>query len=161
MIDNQCIYAIRLTRGEDLLCLGAGERRGDLFRVNSINPLAPSGQWKVTRLIQPWGFGVAQSWAFDDWSQIEMTMTTDHQRGDFWTYKNGKPRFTCVDLDHGTRRQWGSPSVRKISRWPVHTVTKDIQWRLGNLDATQHGAITRASIAHTLRAVRDFINANA
>jgi hypothetical protein len=35
-----------------------------------------------------------------------------------WTYKNGKPRFTGIDVDHGTTRAWGDGivSVVKESR---------------------------------------------
>jgi len=39
-----------------------------------------------------------------------------------WTFKNGYPRYTACDLDHGTRRIWGNwnyhgvRSLREVKR---------------------------------------------
>jgi hypothetical protein len=33
-----------------------------------------------------------------------------------WTYKNGNPQYTVVDLDHGTRRVWGNTKHHGIRR---------------------------------------------
>jgi hypothetical protein len=33
-------------------------------------------------------------------------------------YKNGKPQYTVIDLDHGTRREWGNTTAHGIqSLW--------------------------------------------
>ena len=37
-----------------------------------------------------------------------------------WSFKNGKPRYTAQDLDHGTTRVWGNWNLHGIrSLWEV------------------------------------------
>jgi hypothetical protein len=31
-----------------------------------------------------------------------------------WRYKNGNPRYTVIDIDHGTTRVWGNTRVHGI-----------------------------------------------
>ena len=131
MIEQQSIIVIRQIRGVDLLCLQRGERAGDIFRIEQINPLAPSGQWKLRGIVQPWGFGYRDRVSLDGIAALDLDQTTDHKRGDRWTYKNGKPRYTALDFDHGTNRMWGG-GIRKLSRWTVESVTADLKWRRAN-----------------------------
>lgn len=141
MIDQQSIIVVRPTFGDDLLCLQRGERAGDLFKVNQVNPLAPSGQWRLTALVQPWGWGYRQHYTLAEIADLELDRTTDWKRGDFCTYKNGNPRFTVRDIDHGTSRQWGTPSLRKLSRWPVQSVLDDLSWRRRNAQRMNQPAV--------------------
>lgn len=140
MIEQQSIIVIRQMRGVDLLCLQRGERAGDLFRVEQINPLAPSCQWKLRGVVMPHGWGYRERLTLADIATLDLDQTCDWKRGDRWTYKNGNPRYTALDFDHGTNRQWGS-GIRKLSRWSVETLTADLKWRRVNAQRMNSPAV--------------------
>ena len=67
--------------------------------------MAPSGQWKALALVRRNNFGTLETIPFSQWAERLPTIQ--------WTFKNGKPRYTLRDLDHGTVREWGS-MVQKV-----------------------------------------------
>ena len=70
--------------------------------------MAPSGQWIALALVRRCNFGVVETIPFEHWAaRLETTIK--------WAYKNGKPRYTLRDLDHGTVREWGQ-MVRCVCR---------------------------------------------
>lgn len=59
-----------------------------------------SGGWKMLGLVRPHGWGQAEYILFRD-------VSARLKNGLQLRYKNGKPRFTVRDSDHGTTREWG------------------------------------------------------
>lgn len=86
---------------------GSGQRykvdsQGCIYAPNKLNP---SGEWKALALVRRNNFGsIIAITLFAHWS---WALPTD------WLYKNGKPKFTLRDLDHGTVREWGT-RVRRV-----------------------------------------------
>ncbi len=67
--------------------------------------VVPSDSWRVLALVRRCNFGVLETIPFGQWAtRLEAIQ---------WTFKNGKPRYTLRDLDHGTIREWGE-SVRRV-----------------------------------------------
>ena len=72
---------------------------GEIRRTRKGYETQYSGQWHVVALVQLTNFGNVtcripfKDWATCDWSKIQ------------WTFKNGKPRWTLEDDDHGRRRR--------------------------------------------------------
>jgi hypothetical protein len=64
----------------------------------SYTGLEPSGQWKLLGIKPCYGGG------FIPLANITQAWLDAHPL----LYKNGNPRYTGVDLDHGTRREWGN-----------------------------------------------------
>jgi hypothetical protein len=63
--------------------------------------MSPSKDWQALALVRLNNFGyVIERIPFEQWDAWLATNPA-------FTYKNGKPRFHLVDLDHGTRRLWG------------------------------------------------------
>lgn len=155
MSDTQSIIVIRPMYGDDLLCLQHGERAGHLFKVTMGNPLAPSGQWRLTSIVQPWGWGFRQRYTLAQIAALELDQVTNWQRGDFWTYQNGNPRFTVRDFDHGSNRQWGG-GIRKLSRWRVQSVLDNVAWYRQNAQR-----MNKPEADNTLAAIGRFLEAHA
>jgi hypothetical protein len=92
---------------------------GETYRVNEAGEISRrcmdwkfSGGWKAQGLVQYNNFGRQVSYIpFRDWDDARLSSID-------WTYKNGKPRYTLRDLDHGTTREWGEMvyRVRLVAR---------------------------------------------
>jgi hypothetical protein len=83
------------------------QTKSETYRVNAAGEISRdclnwkySGEWKALALVRRCNFGVIETIPFDAWR--------DRLPGVQWLCKNGKPRYTLRDLDHGTRREWGS-----------------------------------------------------
>lgn len=76
---------------------------GNIQRTD-IADFVPSEQWKLLGIRKAGGgpliplSAITKEWLADN------TLT----------FKNGNPRFTGVDLDHGTRREWGNTEYHGI-----------------------------------------------
>ena len=76
--------------------------------------MAPSGQWTFLGLVGRNNFGVRQ---YLPWAQVKERLTNGPAID--WLFKNGKPRYTGRDNDHGTIREWcglGTSGVVRIWR---------------------------------------------
>ena len=65
--------------------------------------LTPSGNWKLLGLVHV--------------KRTSFYSLDDLLNGVFPSpllYKNGNPQWTVVDLDHGTRRQWGNTKYHGV-----------------------------------------------
>lgn len=72
------------------------------------NSFGPSGRWTLTGIVRRNNAGgVAERIALKD-------IPARVRAGMDWTFKNGKPRWTGQDIDHGTAREWGSPMIHSI-----------------------------------------------
>src|ERR1700676_128102 len=85
--------------------------RNECYRVNDKGEISRSclgwkfsGQWKALALVRRCNFGTLETIPFAAWRN----RLADIQ----WTFKNGKPRYTIRDLDHGTVREWGEMVYR-------------------------------------------------
>lgn len=85
------------TKREDFSVTGDGL----IFRLTMPEP---SGKWKALALVRRCNFGIVETIPFAEWSKRLGSVQ--------WTYKNGKPRYTLRDLDHGTVREWGNYVTR-------------------------------------------------
>ena len=81
--------------------------RGDHYKIDSnfniirtdIKGFKASGQWKLLGLALVTGNGIAvPAEKIKSWLKLKKPIL----------YKNGHPRYTVVDLDHGTVRMWGN-----------------------------------------------------
>lgn len=104
------------TRGEDYYAFTRGEFAGCIMRINTIHAIRPTRSWRAVRIVQPWGFGRKTAIVFDTLANWKLDPHCSIDRGDFWTYKNGRGKFRLMDYDHGTIRQWGEP-LQKVSGW--------------------------------------------
>ena len=68
---------------------------GDIVRLDQ-KDFQPSGQWKML------GIHHVKRNEFIPLNFIEPDANFP------WTYKNGNPQWTVVDVDRGTRRIWGN-----------------------------------------------------
>lgn len=66
--------------------------------------LAPSKEWTMRGIVH-----VKKS-IFIPFSEL----TPERVKGLELLYKNGRPQWTVVDLDHGTRREWGNTHFHGI-----------------------------------------------
>lgn len=71
---------------------------GNIERTD-IPGFEPSGQWKL--------LGIKPCYGNDGFIPLAQ-ITTGWLAANPLTYKNGNPRYTGVDVDHGTRREWGN-----------------------------------------------------
>lgn len=78
----------------------------ETYRVNDKGELSRrcldwkfSGGWKALALVRNCNFGTVETIPFAAWPSRLSSLQ--------WTFKNGKPRYTLRDLDHGTVRVWG------------------------------------------------------
>jgi hypothetical protein len=77
------------------------------YRVNDAGEISRrcldwkfSGGWRAIALVRYNNFGRQVEYiGFNDWGQRLPAIE--------WQFKNGKPRYTLRDLDHGTVREWG------------------------------------------------------
>lgn len=65
--------------------------------------MKPSGKWKFLGIVRRGNFGVLEYVSF---TELAGRLARGEQVQ--WLFKNGKPRYTVRDLDHGTTREWGS-----------------------------------------------------
>lgn len=71
----------------------------------------PSGQWLFTALVDAnTGRTVATLAGLENWYR-----TNTNPDRDAMLYKNGNPRYTVRDLDHGTARVWGNTKWHGIA----------------------------------------------
>jgi hypothetical protein len=78
---------------------------GNYYEVHDNGDIArpgqkPSGQWKMIALVSV----VRNRPAFVPLASITREWLDAHPL----MFKNGKPRYTVRDLDHGTTREWGN-----------------------------------------------------
>jgi len=100
-------------------------RRGDYYDIHDngniqrldIPGFKPSGQWKFLGLHHV---------KRNEFIPFE-SMTPERVKGLTLLYKNGKPQYTVMDLDHGTRRIWGNTGVRAIWFDPAST-TREVSF---------------------------------
>lgn len=64
----------------------------------------PSGQWRILGAVVYHGRGIAMSY---NWPALKQAI---QDGGVQWRYKNGKQRLFIRDEDHGTVREWRSPT---------------------------------------------------
>ena len=68
--------------------------------------MAPSGNWTFEGLAHV---------KFNEFIPFKLlTKTLVRNLNTCW--KNGKPRYTVIDIDHGTRRIWGNTKYHGVSR---------------------------------------------
>ncbi len=73
----------------------------------------PHNTWKCRGVYEIIAFG---QWRFLPLQQFINMIESGHR----FTFKNGKPRYTIADLDHGTARGWGNTEHHGIkSAWEV------------------------------------------
>ena len=151
---TQAILAIHRTGrdAETLYCLTEGPHAGELFRRQAGRTDAPSGQWKLTGIVQPWGWGSRASYSLEALSAVPMDQHMHTARGDFWTYKNGNAKFTGRDFDHGSNRQWGSPTIRKVSRLPLASFIEGLAWDEMHGDGPHKGSAGATRLRRYLQA---------
>ncbi len=84
---------------------------GNCYTVNELGqigrtdmPFTPSDSWKIQ------GIASVKSNAFMPFNKITKENIATLQL----LYKNGNPRFTVRDLDHGTTREWGNTKAHGI-----------------------------------------------
>ena len=70
----------------------------------------PSTSWMFKALMSVRGTTVATMETLADWYRLN-----EHADKDFMFYKNGKPKFTVKDCDHGTIRVWGNTDYHGIA----------------------------------------------
>lgn len=70
----------------------------------------PSTSWMFKALMSVRGTTVATMDTLMDWYR-----DNEHADKDFMFYKNGKPKFTVKDCDHGTVRVWGNTDYHGIA----------------------------------------------
>lgn len=87
------------------------ERNGKLFVLGSNN-------WKCLgfRLVNNFG-GTTKILSCQDFYNA---LKTD--KGSLF-YKNGKPKFRVMDLDHGTPREWGNRNYKPIEVNAIEDIT--------------------------------------
>jgi hypothetical protein len=69
--------------------------------------VSPSDSWQITGAVRLNNFGaVVQRYSLMEVLQSDLR----------WRYANGKPRIYLMDIDHGTCRMQGSPSVYDVRR---------------------------------------------
>lgn len=84
------------------------ESRGEYFRVNEKGEITRaacgwqySGKWRLIGASVLNNFGYqTRFYTFEEIARDPSAIR--------WHHANGKPRVHLVDLDHGTRRQWGA-----------------------------------------------------
>lgn len=67
--------------------------------------MRPSGQWQIIGAVMLNNFG--RTVHRYTWEEIKADPASIP-----WTHRNGKQQTHVIDLDHGTRRMWGSPGHR-------------------------------------------------
>jgi hypothetical protein len=78
---------------------------GDIERTDM--SFTPSGQWRFVALAV-----TGPGFAFGKRANVTLS---DLASGDVPTvYKNGSPRFTVIDYDHGTHRLWASRGITSV-----------------------------------------------
>ncbi len=75
---------------------------GDIQRTDLEHK--PSGNWKMLGIVPVRGGAIIPL------RQITLEWLDIHPL----LYKNGNPRYTVMDLDHGTRREWGNTKYHGI-----------------------------------------------
>lgn len=70
----------------------------------------PSGKWRFTALVDKSGKTVATLDGLLEWYRAN-----EQGDKDAMFYKNGNPRFTVQDIDHGTVRFWGNTACHGIA----------------------------------------------
>ena len=84
-------------------------RHGDEFMTLhsdgciSRQSFGPSGKWRVTGAVQRNNFGHAVR-------RYTLAQILENPASIPWRAKNGKQRTFIIDLDHGTSREWRSPT---------------------------------------------------
>src|SRR5436190_921639 len=79
---------------------------GDIERTD-IPSFQPSGSWKMLALVS----AVPNRREFIAFSRLSDFLNTAPEL----RFKNGKPRYTVRDLDHGTTREWGNTAVHGVA----------------------------------------------
>src|SRR3954470_10686195 len=85
---------------------------GNIIRLDQPG-FKPSGQWKLRGIVEArYGRMIArfQGMAIFDWLDEKPELL----------FKNGNPRYTIADFDHGTNRTWGNIKSHGIAGiWDV------------------------------------------
>lgn len=88
---------------------------GDVYNIDKdfniirtdIKGFKASGQWKLLGITLVTGNSIVVPAAkIKSWLKLKKPLL----------YKNGHPRYTVVDFDHGTRRIWGNTIYHGIQR---------------------------------------------
>lgn len=90
-------------------------KNGDIQRTD-IEGFKPSGQWRLLGLVLTHPF----STGFVPLADITPEWLAAHPL----KFKNGKPRYTGHDFDHGTRRTWGNTEYHGIASLELHGVAE-------------------------------------
>jgi len=77
---------------------------GNIIRLDQPD-FEPSGQWKLVGLRH-----VKRTTEFIRFERIAEWLKTKPEL----TFKNGKPQYTVVDYDHGSRRVWGNTQYHGV-----------------------------------------------
>jgi hypothetical protein len=88
---------------------------GDIAHLGT----TPSGNWKML------GLSPARGWSFGKLAIPLARVFADEELRSNLLFKNGNPRYTVVDVDHGTQRCWGNTmyhGVRSITVSEVPTL---------------------------------------
>lgn len=96
-------------RMSNRLCSYEVMENGDIVRLD-MKDFKPSGQWKMQGLERiTSNFGTTQFIPFRDLTPERITKIQKDLR-----FKNGQPKYTVRDVDHGTTRVWGE-GLRTLS----------------------------------------------
>jgi hypothetical protein len=107
------MYTI-LTRGEVRLVNDAGEI------TRAACDWKYSGGWKAVALVRRNNFGnVVEVVPFHRWQEVIPRLDA-MPTGSGWYHNNGREKWTCRDLDHGTVCEWGSMLDRVYIGNPYH-----------------------------------------
>ena len=84
---------------------------GAICRLD-LKDFTPSGQWRMTGVVRT-GPGWAYGTGFVPLADLLAGLATWD-----WRYKNGRPRWTVRDFDHGTTRIWGN-KAGIVAAWRI------------------------------------------
>jgi len=82
---------------------------GQMIRRDTTS-FQPSGEWIFAGMVSVRRSG----WEPDITRERLFEMTTEELAKFDFRYKNGNPKFTGSDIDHGTHRVWGNVNVHGI-----------------------------------------------
>ncbi len=115
-METNYAYEVRTARGDTFRIA----ENGDIQRMD-MPGFQPSGQWKMLGLR---GIHAGRFTSrFVPLAEVPILLARESLM-----HKNGSPRFTVEDLDHGTQRTWGNPKYHGVAEIVLHgTATLEVR----------------------------------
>jgi len=86
------------------------DEHGCILRYDDSKFTCPHNSWRIV--------GICEILPFNNLHFIPLAKVLIDMKNGIkynWKFKNGKPRYTVQDIDHGTLRTWGNWNVHGIS----------------------------------------------